>query len=134
MQKRPRQLPGKKFLSRVGDKWPMLRVVMRSDHGTIPFKELSQLIDAISPILLTETLKMLEADALLERKMDPQIPPKMEYYTLTALSESLVPPLMTLYNWDNAPKPAIKAARERSESHLRDQESADPKFRSTGEP
>lgn len=104
--------PVKDVLNRVGDKWSMLTVIMLSDHGTLRFNELHRLIDGISQRMLTVTLKTLEADGLLERKMYPQIPPKVEY-TLTALGESLVSPLMTLYDWANAHMPAIKASRER---------------------
>ena len=98
-------------LHRVGDKWSMLTVIMLSDHGTLRFNELHQLIETISQRMLTVTLKTLEADGLVSRKMYPQIPPKVEY-TLTPLGESLVPPLMTLYDWANISMPAIKASRE----------------------
>lgn len=103
--------PIKDVLYRVGDKWSMLTVIMLSDHGTLRFNELHQLIDTISQRMLTVTLKTLEADGLVSRKMYPQIPPKVEY-TLTPLGESLVPPLMTLYEWANNSMPAIKASRE----------------------
>lgn len=98
-------------LHRVGDKWSMLTVIMLSDHGTLRFNELHQLIDTISQRMLTVTLKTLEADGLVSRRMYPQIPPKVEY-TLTHLGESLVPPLMVLYDWANTSMPAIKASRE----------------------
>lgn len=104
--------PVKDVLNRVGDKWSMLTVIMLSDYGTLRFNELHHLIDGISQRMLTVTLKTLEADGLLKRKMYPQIPPKVEY-TLTTLGESLVPPLMTLYDWANAHMPEIKMARER---------------------
>ncbi|QEC75894.1 winged helix-turn-helix transcriptional regulator [Mucilaginibacter ginsenosidivorax] len=103
--------PIKDVLARIGDKWSMLTVIMLSDHDTLRFNELHQLIDNISQKMLTVTLKTLEADGLVSRKMYPQIPPKVEY-TLTALGESLVPPLMTLYDWANKSMPAIKASRE----------------------
>lgn len=104
--------PIKDVLYRVGDKWSMLTVIMLSDHGTLRFNELHQLIDTISQRMLTVTLKTLEADGLVARKMYAQIPPKVEY-SLTELGHSLVPPLMTLYNWANEKMPAIKASRER---------------------
>lgn len=103
--------PIKDVLYRVGDKWSMLTVIMLNDHGTLRFNELHQLIDAISQRMLTVTLKTLEADGLVARKMYAQIPPKVEY-SLTELGRSLVPPLMTLYNWANEKMPAIKASRE----------------------
>jgi DNA-binding HxlR family transcriptional regulator len=98
----------------VGDKWSMLTVIMLSDHGTLRFNELHQLIDGISQKMLTVTLKMLEADGLLTRKMYAQIPPKVEY-ALTPLGESLVTPLMHMYDWANTNMPEIKASRERYE-------------------
>lgn len=107
--------PVKDVLNRVGDKWSMLTVIMLSDHGTLRFNELHQHIDGISQKMLTVTLKTLEADGLVARKMYAQIPPKVEY-TLTPLAESLVPPLMTLYDWANTHMPDIKASRERYET------------------
>jgi DNA-binding HxlR family transcriptional regulator len=58
---------------------------------------LYQLINGISQKMLTVTLKMLEADRLLTRKMYAQIPPKVEY-ALTPLGESLVTPLMHFHD------------------------------------
>jgi len=106
--------PVKDVLNRVGDKWSMLTVIMLSDHGTLRFNELHQLIDGISQKMLTVTLKMLEADGLLTRKMYAQIPPKVEY-ALTPLGKSLVTPLMHLYDWANTNMPEIKASRKRYE-------------------
>ncbi|NCD68356.1 winged helix-turn-helix transcriptional regulator [Mucilaginibacter agri] len=104
--------PIKDVLYRVGDKWSMLTVIMLSDHGTLRFNELHNLIETISQRMLTVTLKTLEADGLIARKMYAQIPPKVEY-SLTELGQSLVPPLMSLYEWANVSMPAIKASRER---------------------
>jgi DNA-binding HxlR family transcriptional regulator len=104
--------PVKDVLNRVGDKWSMLTVIMLSDHGTLRFNELHQLIDGISQKMLTVTLRALEADGIVSRTMYAQIPPKVEY-ALTSLGESLVTPLMTLYDWANQHMPEIKASRER---------------------
>jgi len=109
--------PIKDILYRVGDKWSMLTVIKLSDHGTLRFNELHQLIDDISQRMLAVTLKALETDGLVSRKMYAQIPPKVEY-TLTPLGESLVPPLMNLYHWANESMPAIKESRERFQKQL----------------
>jgi DNA-binding HxlR family transcriptional regulator len=113
----PDDCPIKDVLYRVGDKWSMLTVIMLSDHGTLRFNELHDRIDTISQRMLTVTLKNLEADGLVSRKMYPQIPPKVEY-ALTPLGESLVGPLMTLYDWANESMPAIKASRERFQKQV----------------
>jgi DNA-binding HxlR family transcriptional regulator len=108
------ECPVKDVLNRLGDKWSMLTVIMLSQNGTLRFNELHQLIDGISQKMLTVTLKTLEADGLLVRKMYAQIPPKVEY-TLTGLGESLVTPLMHLYDWANSHMPEIKESRKRFE-------------------
>jgi len=51
--------PIKDVLYRVGDKWSMLTVIMLSEHGTLRFNQLHQLIDDISQRMLTVTLKVL---------------------------------------------------------------------------
>jgi len=109
--------PIKDILYRVGDKWSMLTVIKLSDHGTLRFNELHQQIDDISQRMLAVTLKTLETDGLVSRKMYAQIPPKVEY-KLTPLGESLVPPLMGLYHWANDSMPAIKASREHFQNQL----------------
>lgn len=103
--------PVKDVLNRIGDKWAMLTVIMLNHYGTLRFNELHLHIDNISHKMLTVTLKTLEADGLVLRKIYPQIPPKVEY-SLTQLGESLVPPLMTLYDWADKHMPEIKASRE----------------------
>lgn len=108
------ECPVKDVLNRVGDKWSMLTVIMLSDHHTLRYNELHNFVKGISQKMLTVTLKTLEADGLVSRKMYPQIPPKVEY-KLTPLGESLVVPLMHLYEWANAHMPEIKASRERYE-------------------
>ena len=52
----------------------------------------------ISPKVLTETLKSLEADGLISRKLYAEIPPKVEY-SLTELGKSLMPLLGSLIEW-----------------------------------
>ncbi|RZJ73379.1 MAG: transcriptional regulator [Flavobacterium sp.] len=95
----------------------MLTILILNEKGTLRFNELHQLIDDISQKMLAVTLKTLEADGLAARKMYAQIPPRVEY-TLTPLGQSLVPPLMVLYNWANTNMPEIKASRERYEKAL----------------
>jgi DNA-binding HxlR family transcriptional regulator len=108
------ECPVKDVLNRIGDKWSMLTIIILHDQGTLRFNELHHHIDNISQKMLTVTLKTLEADGLVSRRIYAQIPPKVEY-TLTPLGESLVVPLMTLYDWANKHMPEIKASRERYE-------------------
>jgi DNA-binding HxlR family transcriptional regulator len=104
--------PIRNILDRVGDKWSILIVIMLGRHGTLRFHELNQHIGRISQKMLAVTLKSLETDGLIVRKVYPQIPPKVEY-TLTELGESLLPAIMPLYNWANDHMPAILASRNK---------------------
>lgn len=66
--------------------------------GTMRFNELMRNVPNISQKMLTATLKKLEADRLVNRKLYPEIPPKVEY-NLTPLGESLMPPLDGIIQW-----------------------------------
>ena len=74
-------------LSRVGDKWSMLIVMMLSD-GPRRFSELKRAIDGISQRMLTLSLRGLERDGLVTRTVTPTIPPRVDY-ELTDLGVSL---------------------------------------------
>ena len=104
--------PVRNILARVGDKWSVPVIILLGEHGgTLRFNQLSQLLGNISQKMLAATLKTLEADGLISRKMYAQIPPKVEY-TITELGKGLIPALATLKNWAEENMPAISAARE----------------------
>ncbi len=90
--------PIRDILSRVGDKWSMLVLMAIYHKGTIRFKELNREIPELSQKVLTSTLRNLESDGYVSRKMYVQIPPKVEY-SLSELGVSLVPHLQGLVNW-----------------------------------
>jgi len=102
--------PVRNVLDRVGDKWSILIISILGECGTLRFNELNHLIGNISQKMLTVTLKTLEADGLVARKMYPQIPPKVEY-NLTPLGESLLPAIDSLTQWAKINMPAILASR-----------------------
>lgn len=104
--------PVRNVLDRVGDKWSILVISILGECGTLRFNELNQTIGNISQKMLTVTLKTLEADGLVARKMYPQIPPKVEY-SLTALGESLLPAIAGLTAWAQQNMPAVLASRAR---------------------
>ncbi|MBB3441096.1 DNA-binding HxlR family transcriptional regulator [Rhizobium sp. BK379] len=57
-----------------------------------------RLIGGISQQMLTRTLRALENDGLVSRKVYPTIPPQVEY-SLTTLGRSLAEPLTQLTRW-----------------------------------
>lgn len=102
------------LLDRVGDKWSLMIIDMLSE-GTLRYSELDHKIGSISQKMLTVTLKSLETDGLINRKVYPQIPPRVEY-SLTELGGTLLPSITMLKKWAADSQPAILAARSRMQS------------------
>jgi len=102
--------PVRNVLDRIGDKWSILIISLLGECGTLRFNEINHKIGNISQKMLTVTLKTLEADGLVSRKIYPVIPPKVEY-TLTLLGESLLPAIHTLTTWAVENMPAVLASR-----------------------
>ncbi len=90
--------PVRNVLSRVGDKWSMLVLFSLEGQPSIRFKELQRSIPDISQKILTATLKMLEADGLINREAFPEVPPRVEY-SLTEKGKSLLPLIDALLSW-----------------------------------
>lgn len=98
-------------LSRVGDKWSMLIVMMLAD-GPRRFSELKRAIDGISQRMLTLSLRGLERDGLVTRTVTPTIPPRVDY-ELTDLGASLREPVKALGEWAFEHIGCIRAAQAR---------------------
>jgi DNA-binding HxlR family transcriptional regulator len=96
-------------LSRVGDKWSVL-VVTKLGSGTKRFNELRREIGGISQRMLTLTLRGLERDGLVTRKIIPTSPLGVEY-DLTALGRDLLQPVSALGAWAIRNQAKIRQAR-----------------------
>ena len=90
--------PVRDVLSRLGDKWSMLVLITLSANGTMRFSDIHKTIADVSQRMLTVTLRTLESDGLIERKVYAEVPPRVEY-TLTDLGYSLKPILDAMWNW-----------------------------------
>ncbi len=89
--------PIRQVLDRVGDKWSTL-ILMLLDDKPIRFSALRRAIPDISQRMLTQTLRNLQSDGLVARRVFPTIPPAVEY-SLTPLGRSLLEPLLALCKW-----------------------------------
>ena len=105
------------MLSRVGDKWTVL-VVMLLKGGPRRFNELKREIGGISQRMLTLTLRGLERDGLVQRTVYPTTPPRVDY-ELTAMGHSLRDPVEALGAWAFAHMDSIDQARKKFDE-LRD--------------
>ena len=92
--------PIRQVVSRFGDKWSMLVLFMlhRSETGILRFNELRHLMTDCSQKMLSQTLKNLEQSHLVNRKVYPEVPPRVEY-SLTETGKSLIPALTSLIAW-----------------------------------
>jgi DNA-binding HxlR family transcriptional regulator len=103
--------PATEILSRVGDKWSVL-IVMLLGAGPKRFSEIRRTINGISQRMLTLTLRGLERDGLVTRTVFPTVPPRVDY-ELTELGQSLRCPVAALGHWAFANQSEIEAARRR---------------------
>lgn len=85
-------------LALIGGKWKLIILWHLGIEGTKRFSELQKLIPTITQKILTNQLRELEEDQLVERTVYPVVPPKVEY-KLTAYGESLIPILKLMYDW-----------------------------------
>jgi DNA-binding HxlR family transcriptional regulator len=103
--------PIRDVLDRLGDRWTLL-VLMELQTGTLRFSVLKRRVEDISQRMLAQTLRQLEKDGLVSRKVFPTIPPKVEY-TLTALGLSMLTPVGLLIEWAGDNHQAVREARAR---------------------
>lgn len=90
----------------IGNKWKPIIIYLLS-NGALRFGKLNALIPTISKKVLSNQLKELESDDLLQRESFAEIPPRVEY-SLTQKSKGLLPILKKLSEWANDAYPDIK--------------------------
>lgn len=104
--------PIRTVLDRFGDKWSILAIMILSNSGKLRFNEINKMMPDVSQKMLTVTLRTLEADGLVSRKIFAEVPPRVEY-ELTAMGISLVPHIQGLSDWANEHLTAIKKSRKK---------------------
>lgn len=90
--------PIRDIISRLGDKWSLLVLATLHANGTMRFNDIYRSIGDISQRMLTVTLRSLEADGIVSRKIYAEVPPRVEY-NLTESGEELMPHLNNLVDW-----------------------------------
>ncbi len=102
--------PTRLILNRIADKWTVLVVILLQD-GTKRFSHLQREIGGISQKMLTQTLRGLERDGLVTRKIYATVPPKVEY-SLTPLGHTLKDMLNAIKTWSESNIDAVLAAQK----------------------
>src|SRR6185295_11247750 len=97
----PANCHAREMLVRVGDKWSVYVIHVLDDAGTLRFNELRSAVEGISQRMLTVTLRGMERDGLVVRKVYPEVPPRVEY-ALTPLGKTLRQLVRGLVAWSGA--------------------------------
>lgn len=105
------------ILTSICTKWGLL-VLYELSSGVRRHGELRRAIGGVSQKMLTQTLRTLERDRLVQRTIHPIVPPRVDY-ALTPLGKTLMPPLSTLYQWMERHLREVQQARRESQKTRR---------------
>ena len=106
----PANCHAREMLVRVGDKWSVYVIHVLGDAGTLRFNELRSRVAGISQRMLTVTLRGMERDGLIARKIYAEVPPRVEY-SLTTLGKTLRQLVRGLVQWSEAHLAEVDEAR-----------------------
>jgi DNA-binding HxlR family transcriptional regulator len=95
----------------IADKWAAFIIDLLS-RGTKRHSDLRRHIDGVPQKMLTQTVRGLERNGLVQRKVYPVVPPRADY-SLTPLGATLVAPLAALCMWAESHLHEVEAARAR---------------------
>jgi len=98
-----------KVLDIISNKWTAL-VIYAMESGKIRYGEMLRRVEGISKKMLTQTVRKLERDGLVQRHITPTVPPSVEY-SLTLLGETLLQPMQELRQWGRVNYTQVVEAR-----------------------
>lgn len=107
------ECPIRNVLARISDKWVILVLYKLSQEPAIRFNILQKRIPDISQKMLTITLRTLEEDGFVKRKVYAEVPPRVEY-SLTDRARSLLPYINSLIIWAKENMEAIISDRKKN--------------------
>lgn len=102
--------PSRRLLDTIGDKWASLTIAALGVRGELRYSQLAATIEGVSQKMLTQTLRNLERDGLVHRRVTPSVPVRVDY-SLTDLGRSLLAVVCELKEWAELHMPAVDAAR-----------------------
>ncbi|GAB3126359.1 helix-turn-helix domain-containing protein [Streptomyces calidiresistens] len=102
----------REIFSDIANKWALLIIEALGERGTLRFAELHREVQGISHKMLTQNLRMLERNGLVERCVHPTVPPRVEY-TLTEPGLALRATVDGMCDWTHRHIDHIEASRTR---------------------
>src|SRR5690242_18907091 len=100
----------------LSSKWSV-DVLLALGDGTRRYHELLEDLSPISEKVLTQTLRAMERDGLLVRRVHAEVPPRVEY-ALSSLGATMAPPLKALGSWSLTHGKRVEEARDRFDARL----------------
>ncbi|MGN9814948.1 MULTISPECIES: winged helix-turn-helix transcriptional regulator [Streptomyces] len=97
----------------ISSKWAVVTLFALTD-GPVRHGELAELIGGVSRKVLTQTLRRLQDNGLVERRAYAEAPPRVEY-GLTELGRTLEEPIRKLTEWARVNGEAVVAFHEAAE-------------------
>lgn len=82
----------------LGNKWALVVLMTISESGPVRFNELYRTIPSVSEKVLSQVLKQLTTDGIIDRQLYPDVPPRVEY-SITDLGRTLLPHVQALIDW-----------------------------------
>jgi DNA-binding HxlR family transcriptional regulator len=100
----------REILGRIADKWTLIVIDALDGEEAMRFSRLRERVAGVSQRMLTKTLRQLERDGLVARRVFPAVPPHVEY-RLTPLGESLGNAVCAIWLWAAENADEVTAAR-----------------------
>ena len=104
------ECPIRNVVAQIGGKWSMLILFSLVDEPD-RFNSLKSRIEGISQRMLTQTLRDLEREGYVSRKVYAEVPVRVEY-KLTEMGNKIIKPLFNLVSWADEHHAAIKRSRQ----------------------
>lgn len=101
----------REMISGFADKWTVVILDTLWDEGTLRFSEIARHVSGISQKMLTQTLRRMERDGLVLRKLYASVPPKVEY-SLSPLGLTLGAAFCNVWVWAVENHDAVESARK----------------------
>jgi DNA-binding HxlR family transcriptional regulator len=102
-------------LGMIGGKWHLPIIYLLSKNNVARYNELKKCLLGITNMMLSQSLKELEANGIVNRRQYPEIPPRVEY-SLTQNGLALMPMVDELAKWGEAQMETRRNARSEQET------------------
>lgn len=100
----------RRALEVISSKWTVL-VFYELEREDLRYNDLRRKVEGVTQKMLTQTLRHLERDGLVSRRVYPTVPPSVEY-SLTPLGRTLIEPMRSLHKWTEQHYDSVLDARQ----------------------